>query len=74
MNRIRIRTRFAGRPILVRSSAKSEHSFSSANACAYQRILNLDPAPELAGPIGQVIASYCAVQPGDLGLLFYSRF
>jgi len=61
----RIRTYFAGRPILVRSSAKSEDSFSSANAGAYQSILNLDPAGDLAGPIGQVIASYHAVQPED---------
>lgn len=61
----RIRSYFAGRPILVRSSAKSEDSFSSANAGAYQSILNLDPAGDLAGPIGQVIASYHAVQPED---------
>ncbi len=60
-----IRTRFAGQRLVVRSSARSEDSFTSANAGAYTSLLDVDPDGELVGAIDKVIASYRTPQPGD---------
>lgn len=54
----RIRERFAGSRVVVRSSARSEDSFSTANAGAYTSVLDVDPDTGLKEAVERVISSY----------------
>ncbi|MCH8502342.1 MAG: hypothetical protein LAT77_10590 [Aliidiomarina sp.] len=59
-----IRNKFSG-ALIVRSSARSEDSFTHSNAGAYTSILNVDPINGLQEAIEEVIASYHNQQPED---------
>ncbi len=59
-----IRNRFS-EALIVRSSARSEDSFTHSNAGAYTSILNVDPSKGLRNAIEEVIASYNNCQPDD---------
>ena len=54
----RIRLRFADSRVVVRSSARSEDSFSTANAGAYTSVLDVDPDTGLKEAVERVISSY----------------
>ena len=60
----RIRERFAGKRVVVRSSAINEDSFSTANAGAYTSLLDVDPDTGLKEAVERVISSYRDVCSG----------
>lgn len=60
-----IRDKFKSETLIVRSSARSEDSFTHSNAGAYTSILNVDPSNGLKEAIEEVIASYHNQQPDD---------
>ncbi len=60
-----IRRRFGSGPLVVRSSAQTEDSFTTANAGVYRSVLNVDPESGLAKAIEHVIASYGHAHPDD---------
>ncbi|MCW5724828.1 MAG: NTP transferase domain-containing protein [Maricaulaceae bacterium] len=62
-----IRKAFGGAPVIVRSSARSEDSWSTANAGAYDSIAHVDVADDgvLGGAVDAVIASYGARNGDD---------
>ncbi|MBZ9610321.1 PEP/pyruvate-binding domain-containing protein [Rheinheimera maricola] len=51
--------------LIVRSSARSEDSFTHSNAGAYTSLLHVDPNNGLEAAIEEVIASYHNQQPDD---------
>jgi choline kinase len=51
--------------LVVRSSAKSEDTFTSSNAGGYDSVLNVDPATELRTAVEQVIRSYVTAASDD---------
>ncbi len=62
----RITQTFAGRALVVRSSAKSEDAFTHSNAGAYTSILNVtDQSHAVSAAVEQVIGSYVECQPED---------
>jgi hypothetical protein len=61
--------RFAGLPVVVRSSARSEDSFHASNAGGYDSLLEVDPDNGLAIAIEQVIASYGEAAADDQVLI-----
>ncbi|MFT5220347.1 MAG: choline kinase [Gammaproteobacteria bacterium] len=61
----RVRGRFAETHVVVRSSARSEDSFTHSNAGAYTSLLNIDPQQALAEAIDTVIDSYGVAEPED---------
>lgn len=65
----RVRRRFAGQRLVVRSSARSEDCFHASNAGGYDSLLNVDPENGLAMAIEQVIASYGAAAADDQVLI-----
>ncbi|MCC5855531.1 MAG: hypothetical protein JJU10_07645 [Idiomarina sp.] len=60
-----IRAKFSGQNVIVRSSARSEDSFTHSNAGAYTSLLNIDPNNGLELAIEEVIASYHNLQLND---------
>ncbi|RUO78402.1 PEP/pyruvate-binding domain-containing protein [Pseudidiomarina taiwanensis] len=60
-----IRDKFKNHSLIVRSSARSEDSFTHSNAGAYTSILSVDPNNGLETAIEAVIASYQNQQPDD---------
>lgn len=64
-----IRAGFAGQKVVVRSSARSEDTFSSANAGAYTSVLGVDPDNGLEDAIDRVLASYKTGLPEDQVLI-----
>ena len=61
----RVRERFGESRLVVRSSARSEDSFTSANAGAYDSLLDVDPRNGLGEAVDRVIASYGEAVAGD---------
>jgi choline kinase len=61
--------RFAGLPVVVRSSARSEDSFHASNAGGYDSLLDVYPDNGLAIAIEQVIASYGEAAADDQVLI-----
>lgn len=61
----RARKRFGDSLLVVRSSALSEDSFSSANAGAYTSVLNVEPNNGLSEAIERVINSYMHAASDD---------
>lgn len=51
--------------LVVRSSAKSEDTFTSSNAGGYDSVLNVDPDTGLEAAVEQVIRSYVTAQADD---------
>jgi len=64
---VEIEQSFAGQKLVVRSSALSEDGFSSANAGAYDSVLNVDGASRLAvtAAVVQVVNSYPDANPAN---------
>jgi choline kinase len=60
-----IRAQLGARLLVVRSSARSEDSFYSANAGAYDSVLNVDAGHGLESAVGTVIASYDDARDDD---------
>jgi glutamine kinase len=60
-----VRSRFAKNSVVVRSSARSEDSFTHSNAGAYTSLLNIDPQNGLSEAIDEVINSYGAAELED---------
>jgi choline kinase len=60
-----VQERFAGKRLVVRSSARSEDSFTASKAGAYTSLLDIDPQRDLAEAVSTVIASYGAPCPED---------
>lgn len=60
-----IREKFADTNVVVRSSARSEDSFTHSNAGAYTSVLNVDIRSDLESAIERVVASYHDKQPDD---------
>lgn len=60
---------FAGKQLVVRSSARSEDSFQYSNAGGYDSLLNVDPESGLEMAIKQVIASYGTAVDDDQVLI-----
>lgn len=61
----RVRERLGGQRLVVRSSARSEDSFTSANAGAYDSVLHVDPERDLNDAITRVIASFGEADTDD---------
>jgi choline kinase len=61
----RIREEIGENNVVVRSSARSEDSFTSSNAGAYTSVLNVDPENGLKAAIETVVKSYQDCQPDD---------
>ena len=51
--------------LIVRSSSKTEDSFTSSNAGGFESVLNVDPATELESAVEQVIKSYKTMASDD---------
>ena len=51
--------------LVVRSSAKSEDTFTASNAGGYDSVLNVDPATELEPAVERVISSYVTAASDD---------
>jgi phosphoenolpyruvate synthase/pyruvate phosphate dikinase len=66
---VKVRERFAGQLVVVRSSARSEDSFHASNAGGYDSLLNVDPYNGLATAIEQVIRSYGEAAADDQVLI-----
>jgi len=60
-----VKVKFGSEPLIVRSSARSEDSFTHSNAGAYTSLLNVDPINELENAIEKVISSYDNLQLDD---------
>jgi len=60
-----VRDRFGSELLIVRSSARSEDSFTHSNAGAYTSLLNVEPTSELESSIEEVISSYDNLQVDD---------
>lgn len=60
-----IRNQFSNQPLVVRSSARSEDSFASANAGVYDSVLNVDSRTGLDRAVESVIASYGQARDED---------
>ena len=61
----KVRERFHDRLVVVRSSARSEDSFETANAGAYTSVLNVNVNIGLAQAVDRVIASYGKAESND---------
>lgn len=61
--------KFENQHLVVRSSARTEDSFTKSNAGAYTSLLNVDPGTGLDEAIKQVINSYQNVQKDDQVLI-----
>lgn len=60
-----VKIKFGSERLIVRSSARSEDSFTHSNAGAYTSLLNVDPINELENAIEEVISSYDNLQLDD---------
>lgn len=61
----KVRERFHDQLVVVRSSARSEDSFETANAGAYTSVLNVNVKNGLAQAVDRVIASYGKAESND---------
>lgn len=65
----KVRNKFSGVAVVVRSSARSEDAFTHSNAGAYTSVLNVDVSAGLDEAIEQVINSYDDMQLDDQVLI-----
>ncbi|GKT11855.1 MAG: glutamine kinase [Thiomicrorhabdus sp.] len=65
----KVLSKFKQQRLVVRSSAKSEDSFTHSNAGAYESLLNVDPISGLSAAVDNVINSYQNCQNNDQVLI-----